>query len=86
MSNTCEVCGTAMKPLLTSSYCPNECDKKPYLGITEILQNHSVKELQEAIDKSISWICWIDEPLIVVNPSSISSIASMIWPWPDIEE
>lgn len=38
MSNTCEACGTTMKPLFTSSYCPNECDKKPYL--TEYLTNY----------------------------------------------
>lgn len=37
MSNTCETCGTAMKPLFTSSYCPNDC-KKPHL--TEYLTNY----------------------------------------------
>ncbi len=24
----CEICGSDMKPLFTSSYCPNDCDKE----------------------------------------------------------
>lgn len=63
MSNTCEVCGTIMKPLFISSYCPNECDRKigskkaffeigsECMPITEILQNYAIKELQDAVDK-----------------------------------
>lgn len=26
--NTCPTCGSALKPLATSSFCPNDCDRK----------------------------------------------------------
>lgn len=25
--NTCPICGSGLKPLATSSYCPNDCDR-----------------------------------------------------------
>lgn len=40
----CEVCGTEMKMLLTSMYCPNNCDKEGiHLGKQYILNSNSRK-------------------------------------------
>ncbi len=58
----CEYCGTAMKALFTSNYCPNDCDKnvdnvsnylksalKPFIG-TEI-SNQELLTYQTPITK-----------------------------------
>lgn len=46
---TCDICGEEMKPLLTSMYCPNECDR---LGDTPIvpIDIEAMAEVESSID------------------------------------
>ncbi len=93
----CEYCGTTMKALFTSNYCPNDCDKKidkdvaivnNYLKsalktlqellayetpITKILEENTVKEIQEAVD-AIFFTIYQLPAINYVNPSAVTKL------------
>ncbi len=57
----CGECGAQMHPLLTSEFCPNECDRKgpekeldPY-SLPRLFGSSSIDDWEKAIDE------WADE-------------------------
>lgn len=85
----CEYCSSELKELFTSTYCPNDCDKKS--SLSNIDWGKALLELRAIIDSWKSFpnensIIWTMEQLPGIGFVNPSSIASMIWPWFDTEE
>lgn len=70
----CEYCDSELKELFTSTYCPNDCDKKS--SLSNIDWGKALLELKTAIDS------WKSLPSLIL----ISEHQDSIWPWPDTEE